>query len=156
MSQTDSPKIYIPVPLFYIAFFYFSVLAQYLFPISYNLLRGDAAEAVGWIFMGAGIMHVCAAWVQFIKTNNSVTTIKPANNLQTGGVYAFSRNPMYIGFFFIYASSGLIWGNWWTFILMPFLVLIIDFYVVRREEKYLRRKFGQVYKEYKKSVRRWL
>lgn len=101
-------------------------------------------------------MHVCAAWVQFIKTNNSVTTIKPANNLQTGGVYAFSRNPMYIGFFFIYASSGLIWGNWWTFILMPFLVLIIDFYVVRREEKYLRRKFGQVYKEYKKSVRRWL
>mgnify|MGYP001549915124 CR=1 FL=1 len=156
MAHTDSPKIYIPVPLFFIAFFYFSLLAQNTFYLSYDLLQTNAAQAVAWIFIGVGAAHIGAAWAQFIKTANSVTTIRPAASLQVGGVYAFSRNPMYIGFFFLYAGAAVLWGNWWTFILMPFLALVIDLYVVRREEKYLRRTFGKAYKEYKRNVRRWL
>lgn len=156
MAQKDSPGIYIPVPIFYIAFFYFSILAQYLFPLNNDLLRRPAAAPVAWIFMGVGIAHVAAAWAQFIKTHNTVTTVRSATNLQTSGVYAFSRNPMYIGFFFLYLSATILWGNWWTFIMLPFLALVIDLYVVQREEKYLRRTFGKDYKVYKKRVRRWL
>lgn len=156
MTQKDNPRIYIPVPVFYIAFFYFSLLAQNVFPLAHDLLQTSAAQPVAWIFIGVGVAHIGAAWAQFIKTDNSVTTIKPAASLQVGGVYAFSRNPMYIGFFFLYSGAAILWGNWWTFILMPFLVLVIDLYVVRREEKYLRRTFGKAYKEYKRNVRRWL
>ncbi|ANI88360.1 hypothetical protein A9P82_03020 [Arachidicoccus ginsenosidimutans] len=156
MKQRNSPGIYIPVPIFYAAFFFFAYLLQNEFSIAYKLLQTEASDIVGWIFIVAGLAHVGAAWIQFIRTSNSVTTIKPANNLQTGGVYKFSRNPMYIGFFFMYFGAAFIWGNWWTFIVSPFLVLVIDLYVVNREEKYLRRKFGHDYKEYKKNVRKWL
>ncbi|HEY0299441.1 MAG TPA: isoprenylcysteine carboxylmethyltransferase family protein [Arachidicoccus sp.] len=156
MPHKNSPAIYIPVPIFYIAFFYFSLLAQDAFPFTKKLLQMEAATVVGWLFIVAGTAHVAAAWIQFIRTQNSVTTIRPANNLQTGGVYAFSRNPMYIGFFFMYFGAAMLWGNWWTFIASPFLALVIDLYVVEREEKYLQRKFGHVYKEYKNNVRKWL
>lgn len=156
MAMKNHPAIYVPVPLFYIAFYFFSVLIQNEIPIGMIILKEPAAKAVGWIFLAAGLVHVLAAWIQFLRTGNTLVTIRPANSLQTGGVYAFSRNPMYIGFYFLYLSAAILYGNWWTFIVMPFLGLIMDLYVVKREEKYLRRRFGKEYKAYKKKVRRWL
>ncbi|MGF7231282.1 methyltransferase family protein [Arachidicoccus sp.] len=156
MSNQDHPGIYIPVPLFFIAFFFFSYLLQTAAPFDISFLHSQGALIVGWIFVAAGVAHVIPAWVQFIRSCNSVVTIKPARTLQTNGVYAFSRNPMYIGFYFLYLGFALLYGNLWTFIVMPVLALIINLYVIKREERYLRRKFGREYKSYKKSVRRWL
>jgi protein-S-isoprenylcysteine O-methyltransferase Ste14 len=47
-------------------------------------------------------------------------------------------------------------GNWWNIILFPLLLLIIQEYIIKREEKYLALEFGQQYEEYRRNVRRWL
>ena len=151
----DHPGVYVPPPLFYLAFFYFSLILEHEVPLGTAFLRRDATQVLGWtlclIGLGVGLMTL----IQFIRSHNTIVTIKSANSLQTKGVYAYSRNPLYVSLFFIYFGAIVFWGNWWTLIISPFLVLIMKLYVIRKEESYLRRKFGKAYKLYKKSVRRW-
>jgi len=156
MKQKAPPSpIYIPVPVFYLAFFCFSLLAEREYSFGIKGLRTDAGIYTGCFLIAAGAALNIVAWIQFIRTHTTISPFKPANHLQTGGVYTFSRHPMYIGLFIAYIGATFIWGNWWTLIVLPFLILVIDLYVVKREEKILRRRFGHPYKAYKKSVKRW-
>ena len=154
LKPPPSP-IYIPVPVFYLAFFFFSLLAEREISLG-KRLHTEAGHYTGWFLIVVGIAFNIVAWIQFMRTHTTISPFKPANHLQTGGIYAFSRNPMYIGLFLVYIGAAPIWGNWWTLIILPFLFLVMDLYVVRREEKILRRRFGHPYKYYKKSVSRWV
>lgn len=153
--KKDHPGVYIPPPLFYIAFFYFSLILEHDFPFGVSLFRKPHQQFIGWVLCLIGIGIGLMALIQFIRSRNSIVTIKSAHSLQTGGVYRYSRNPLYVSLFFIYFGAAFFWGNWWTFIIAPFLVMVMRLYVIKREEKYLKRRFGRHYKVYKKSVRRW-
>ena len=63
---------------------------------------------------------------------------------------------MYVSLLLVYTGLSFLIGNWWNLILLPLLVFIVQEYVIKREEKYLDRRFGQQYADYKKRVRRWL
>ena len=63
---------------------------------------------------------------------------------------------MYTGLLLAYIGVGNVVGNWWTFVLIPVLVWIVSSYVIRKEEGYLSRAFGEEYHRYKKNVRRWI
>ena len=82
--------------------------------------------------------------------------IKPATSLQTTGIYSITRNPMYVGLLFVYIGLTFLIGNLWNFIFFPLLVIFIQEYIIKREEKYLQHEFGQEYEMYKQRVRRWL
>ncbi|UAY56308.1 methyltransferase family protein [Arachidicoccus terrestris] len=155
IDQKDHPGVYIPPPLFYIAFFYFSIILEHDFPLGVEFLRKYTTQFIGWVLgligIGVGLMTL----VQFIRSRNTIVTIKSAHSLQTKGVYAYSRNPLYVSLFFVYFGAAIFWGNWWTFILSPFLGMIMKLYVIKREERYLKRRFGKLYKNYKRNVRRW-
>ncbi|SEA58118.1 Protein-S-isoprenylcysteine O-methyltransferase Ste14 [Arachidicoccus rhizosphaerae] len=151
----DHPGVYIPPPLFYIAFFYFSLLLEHDFALGIGFLRRPNQQFIGWVLCLIGVGVGLMTLIQFIRSRNSIVTIKSAHSLQTSGVYRYSRNPLYVSLFFLYFGAAIFWGNWWSFILSPFLVMIMKLYVIKREEKYLRRRFGKEYKLYKKSVRRW-
>ena len=155
MATKDHPGVYVPPPIFYIAFFYFSLLLEYEVELGTGFLRRPPTQAVGWVLGILGIGLGIATLIQFIRSHNTIVTIKSAHSLQTKGVYAYSRNPLYLSLFFLYFAAAILYGNWWTFIISPFLVLIMKMYVIKREEKYLRRSFGKAYKEYKSTVRRW-
>ena len=67
-----------------------------------------------------------------------------------------TRNPIYIGMFLGQAGLAIGFDNLWVLVmLMPFY-LVIRYGVIAREEVYLDRKFGAVYRVYKSRVRRWL
>jgi protein-S-isoprenylcysteine O-methyltransferase Ste14 len=63
---------------------------------------------------------------------------------------------MYIGLAIVYLWISCIAGNWWNFILFPLLLLTVQEYIIKREEKYLLHAFGEEYINYKHKVRRWL
>jgi protein-S-isoprenylcysteine O-methyltransferase Ste14 len=44
----------------------------------------------------------------------------------------------------------------WPILLLPVLLFVVQSYVIAREERYLGRKFGDEYLQYKSRVRRWL
>jgi protein-S-isoprenylcysteine O-methyltransferase Ste14 len=76
--------------------------------------------------------------------------------LETRGIYAYTRNPMYLSLLFLYSGIAIFRGNLRTFLLLPLLVLVIQEYVIQREETYLGQAFSTEYPDYKKRVRRWL
>lgn len=125
-------------------------------PLNAHFLRTGAAKMAGWVLLSAGILIVAPALWKFIVSRNTVVTMKPAHSLQTTGIYAFTRNPMYLGLLLLYSGIGVSKGNWWTFIVIPLLIIAVQLYVIRKEENYLQRAFGNEYLRYKKKVRRWI
>lgn len=155
-TKKTHPGVYIPPPVIYALIFLLSLLLQKLFPISALFFKTQIAAILGYLFVAFGLIFSLPAIVKFIGSKNTLITIKPASSLQTDGVYAITRNPMYLGLLLLYTGIAFFAGNLWTFILIPMVVMIITNYVIGREEKYLLDAFGQDYTSYKIKVRRWI
>ena len=63
---------------------------------------------------------------------------------------------MYMGLLILYSGIAMLEGNWWAFIFIPLIIIIVQSYVIRGEENYLQRAFGEEYNAYRKKVRRWI
>lgn len=155
-NKKDNAGVYIPPPLLYTAIFFLAILIQKMIPINKDFFFTTTAKIIGALIILISLFFSFPAILQFFKTKNTLITIKPANSLQTTRIYSISRNPMYISLLLVYTGLSFIIGNWWNLILLPVLFLIIQEYVIKREEKYLDRRFGQSYLDYKTKVRRWL
>jgi protein-S-isoprenylcysteine O-methyltransferase Ste14 len=77
------------------------------------------------------------------------------DKLVTTGIFAFSRNPIYLAFGFVLLGQFLVFSNW---ILLVYMVAAIWLFhrQVSREETYLRNHYGKQYSEYCDRVRRYL
>jgi protein-S-isoprenylcysteine O-methyltransferase Ste14 len=87
------------------------------------------------------------------------TTFNPAGQpaaLVESGVYAWTRNPMYVGLTSIYTGAALALGQAETLILVALPWTVVNWIVIPFEEARLRDTFGQIYVEYCRRVRRWL
>lgn len=155
-NKKDNPGVYIPPPLLYAAMFFASILIQKFLPINKDFFNSSASKVIGYVIILTGLFFIFPAFRQFFRAKTTLVTIKPATSLQTKGIYTISRNPMYVGLLLFYIGLSFIFGNWWNLILLPILLMVVQGYVIRREEKYLDRRFGQQYDDYKAKVRRWL
>lgn len=154
--KVDNPGVKIPPPLFYVVTFLLSILFQKFYFIDHFIFQSLPFEIAAVILILISLTFSIPALRQFIKTKNTVITIKPANSLQVSGVYSISRNPMYLGLLLLYTGLVFLAGNWWTIIFMPALIIAVTSLIILPEERYLQREFGDTYSLYKEKVRRWL
>lgn len=87
------------------------------------------------------------------------TAVKPFDEptvLITSGVFSLSRNPMYLGMVLILAGAAVLLGSLTPFIIVPVFPVAIDRTFITAEEHMLDSRFGDRWKQYKASVRRWL
>jgi protein-S-isoprenylcysteine O-methyltransferase Ste14 len=110
---------------------------------------GGGLIAVGLAIMVAGIRN-------FSRAATPVPSNRPVRALVTTGIHGWSRNPIYVGMFLLYAGIGVAARSPWVLVLALPLVIILRYGVVAREEAYLEQRFGDAYREYKARVRRWL
>ena len=80
----------------------------------------------------------------------------PALAIVSNGPFAFTRNPLYLAVLTLFAGIGIALASPAFLAVLPPLVLVLRFGVVAREERYLEAKFGDVYRDYKTRVRRWI
>jgi protein-S-isoprenylcysteine O-methyltransferase Ste14 len=156
INKSKGPGVYIPPPLFYVLVFIASVLIQKKIPIDNTFFQSRNINIVGIVLLITSLFFLVRSLRQFFLTKNTLILIKPATSLQTTGIYGITRNPMYMGLGIVYLGITCLIGNWWNIILFPLLFLIVQEYIIKREEKYLEIEFGQSYSDYKKIVRRWL
>ncbi|MEP6997543.1 MAG: isoprenylcysteine carboxylmethyltransferase family protein [Betaproteobacteria bacterium] len=93
---------------------------------------------------------------RFRRATTTLDVRKAASTLITDGTYQFSRNPTYLSLTLLYLGLGIVLDNGWVLILVIPVFLLMDRWVVRREERHLQAKFGEQYLRYKARVRRWL
>jgi protein-S-isoprenylcysteine O-methyltransferase Ste14 len=118
-----------------------------------------AVVSAGWL---GAIVFVLAlalvAWAIFTMTRagSNVPTNLPTTTIVETGPYRFTRNPIYLGMVLGLIGLAVAFnGLWLLMTLVPF-ALVIRYGVIAREEAYLERKFGDVYRRYRARVRRWL
>lgn len=95
---------------------------------------------------------------QFRKVMTTTHPHKPeqTHKLVTDGFYGYTRNPMYLALLFG-LLAWVVWLGSPLALLGPlFFVLFITRFQIQPEERILKQKFGEEYKEYLKKVRRWL
>ena len=156
MKKADSPGINIPPPLIYAVIFLAAVFIQKKISIDDHVFKNRIIPIIGILFILIAIYYSVRSMNQFIQTKNTIIPNKPAESLQTTGIYHSTRNPMYLSLMMIYLGLSCLIGNWWNIILLPLLFLIIQEYIIKKEEKYLVRRFGQEYIDYSHRVRRWI
>jgi len=155
-NKKDHPGIYVPPPIVYALTFLVAVFIQKKLPIDDSLFHLQLAKIVGTGLLIIALFFLIRSLRQFFLSKNTLVTIMAANSLQTNGIYNITRNPMYLGLAIVYLGISCLIGNWWNIILFPLLLLLIQEYMIKREEKYLERRFGQAYLDYKSKVRRWI
>jgi protein-S-isoprenylcysteine O-methyltransferase Ste14 len=96
----------------------------------------------------------------FLETLRSAGTPpdprEPATRLVTHGPYLYTRNPGYLSMAMIYAGVAALANALWALLLLPAALVVIQREVIGREERYLKRRFGEEYIRYMAQVRRWI
>ena len=86
----------------------------------------------------------------------NVNPTLPTTAIVSSGPFRFSRNPLYVALNLFYVGISLVINTWWGAVVWVPLLLVMHFGVILREERYLDRKFGEPYREYRAKVRRYL
>ena len=149
---TISPLVHPPViALMFIVIAYF--LGRFApLPFSAPLfLRyfGLALTLVGFL-LGIG------AFLEFRKARTTLDPHGTSKQVVTSGIFRFTRNPIYLGFLLMVIGLPLNSGLYWGLVMAPFFVLLMNNLVIKHEEAYLEKKFGNAYTSYTSQVRRWL
>jgi protein-S-isoprenylcysteine O-methyltransferase Ste14 len=152
--QSDTSGIRVPPPVYYIAAFLVGVVLEVILPTSWPPF--GVRLAVALLAGGAWLALDGAAMVWFHRAGTSIAPMNPTTALVTSGPYRVTRNPMYVGMAFLYVALAFALGVIWALVFLPAVIVIVDRFVIAREEPYLERKFGKPYRDYKARVRRWL
>jgi protein-S-isoprenylcysteine O-methyltransferase Ste14 len=130
-------------------------LERWIWPLPLPLGETTAHYA-GWALMLPGLALLAWAMRSFARANTAIVPYNTTTSIVPAGPYRFSRNPMYIAMAVIQSAFAVMFATAWIFILLPPVLLFIRHGVIAREERYLERKFGAGYLDYKNKVRRWL
>ena len=113
----------------------------------------------GWLGTMVFVLALALfAWaiVTITRAGSNVPTNRPTTTIVESGPYRFTRNPIYLGMSLGLISLAIAFDNLWLLLMLVPFALVIRYGVVAREEAYLERKFGDVYRRYRGRVRRWL
>jgi protein-S-isoprenylcysteine O-methyltransferase Ste14 len=128
---------------------------HWLMPLPFMPPAVSARWAGGVVFAAALALFAWAI-VTITRAGSNVPTNTPTTTIVDTGPYRFTRNPIYIAMFGGLVGLAMAFDSLWLLAALVIFALIIRIGVVAREEAYLERKFGDVYRQYRSRVRRWL
>ena len=105
-----------------------------------------------WFYAGL-IIYLLGMLVEILALLSFYTT--PLEKPVSKGVYSVSRNPMYVGDFFINISISIACLSW-VFLLVAVVAVILEHNIAVAEERFLHEKYGDEYLEYRNKTPRWI
>jgi protein-S-isoprenylcysteine O-methyltransferase Ste14 len=151
----DRPRVVALPPLILAATLAASFALELVWP-SAALPASGVLHFVGILLVLGSIAFAALALRAMIAAGTSPDVRKAADHLLTGGVFAYSRNPIYLGMVALCLGLALVMGSGWLLLLTIALGMVLQKGVIDREEIYLEQKFGAAYSNYKAHVRRWI
>jgi protein-S-isoprenylcysteine O-methyltransferase Ste14 len=145
------------IPPFALFYFYLVFAAAFNLPTvsQQEFFHSGIVSWGGVFFCGAGLFLFALSLVSFGKSFRVGIDQDHPDKLVTTGIFALSRNPVYVAFGFVLLGQFLVFSNSLLLVYMVAAGLLFHRQVLR-EERYLRNYYGQQYLEYCDRVRRYL
>lgn len=134
--------------------------------IPQRISGGRGGWSIGWALIGAGVTFYLASLLRFLEAGGTPTIYftRPLRSVLgeephvvvEGGLYRFTRNPMYVGVILTVLGQALLHGSWAVGLYGLALGPWFHFVVTVLEEPHLRQERGAAYEEYCRRVPRWL
>jgi protein-S-isoprenylcysteine O-methyltransferase Ste14 len=152
--NADNPGVLAPPPLIYAGALAAGLLAnrRYHMPI----LPRRIARTLGWPLVACGLAVGFLGSREMRRAETTLDPRKPATTIVTGGPFRYTRNPLYLSMTLIYGGISALADALLPVLLLPIVLRLMRRGVIEREERYLERKFGDEYIEYKVRTPRWI
>jgi protein-S-isoprenylcysteine O-methyltransferase Ste14 len=144
-------------PIIYGAAFALSWLLQGAAPLALvDAALSSAPKAAGLIIAAMGFTLDFAAMNALLRHRTAILPNMASSVLVSTGVFAYTRNPIYLGntFLLIGFAIALRWG--WLAIATPITIFAVTMLAIQREEQHLGARFGDAWRAYAARVRRWM
>jgi protein-S-isoprenylcysteine O-methyltransferase Ste14 len=153
-------QVKLPPAVIVIGLFLVSVVASVLERNTWqHRLAPGLLTVLGYIGIALEVLGVVVLLISYGSFAKAKTTILPSEHsakLVTTGLHAFSRNPIYLGWFTFILGLGIRHATVLVLVIDVIMIVLLYWAVVLKEEEYLANKFGEEYLSYKRRVRRWL
>jgi len=153
-SDMDSPQVITLPPFVFLGGIIIGFIIDLIIPAPFVPEAYDLPAGLFVLALGIALM----AWAvrTFNESGTNVDVRRPSTTIVSSGPYRYSRNPIYLAMGLIVLGASIWLNSLWILFSLVFIIPVIETGVIRREEKYLEKKFGQRYQEYKAKVRRWV
>jgi protein-S-isoprenylcysteine O-methyltransferase Ste14 len=121
-----------------------------------GVIDGMTGVVIGAILATVGVFMIYWAWRTMAAQGEHPEPAQPTNTLITTGPFKRTRNPIYSGFLLIAAGLAISINAMAILISVFFGVAALTALVIRREEAYLEREFGEIYTKWENRTGRWL
>src|SRR5262249_10256916 len=155
-SPQGGARVRFPPPLVFLGSILVGALVHYtVLPLRLPLPRSITIGA-GALLIVAALVLLASSLRLFRITGQHPRPWLPTPSLIIEGPYRFSRNPIYVALTMVQIGIGLLLDDGWIVALAGAALTVVHFIAVRPEEAYLLDKFGEPYRTYLASVRRYL
>jgi len=120
-------------------------------PIDFTLDR-----LIGGALIGMGLVLMAVAAGQMVLHHTTFIPRRDPSDLVTSGVFALTRNPIYLGDALVLTGLCLWWNAALALPLVPAFMWLITVRFIIGEEDRIGARFGATYADYRAQVRRWL
>ena len=144
--------------LWLLEFVLYAVHADFhIFPAPLNqvLLDSQLSRALGAILVFVGLLFFLGAFVSFGDSWRVGFDIKTPGKLVTGGIFAFSRNPIYV-FLDLWFIGVFLMNGRLVFLIFAILTLIVIHWQILQEEAFLSKLYNEPYHQYRSQTGRYL
>lgn len=111
---------------------------------------------IGGVLAGLGLLLSVKGARTFRLVGTNIMTFDKPDKIVTTGLFARSRNPMYLGFAICALGGAVALGSVTALIAAILFSITLDRWYVRFEETVMRETFGAEFDAYCSRVRRWL
>lgn len=130
-------------------------LLEWMFPTGFAIPRLLGLLVGGPVF-AFGFWLVRRSKQELERAGQSSLPGRPTTRLVTTGPFAWSRNPNYLGAVMAVLGGALAVDSVWVMATGVLAAVVLDLWMIRPEERYLRDVFGESYADYCSRVRRWI
>ena len=111
---------------------------------------------VGLIGLIVSLIFFFSGFNLFKSYSENPIPTSDTNRLIKTGIFAYTRNPIYLALVLFQFSMFLVFENVMYILSSLGLFIWLNNYVIKGEEDYLKNKFGDEFDRYCGAVRRWL
>ena len=124
-----------------------------------SLPRGILMPAIlvgGATLILVGVVLVVLARRELARHGQPTDPGRPTSKIVTTGVFAVSRNPLYLGGICFLVGLALALNLPWVLVLLLPAIIACHYILIAPEERYLAARFGEEYRRYAATVHRWV